>query len=154
MARIRVNTKDTIIDGSELVFIAPCDCSTIEGLSVYYPNSEGIEVNTSFVFKDAHGYELSDVDNLFTDGVYVKVILNVTDGVAYIQNADTNKYLEDKFYALSAKIDFETLPVDRGGTGYSSIVDTTYVEARYRASSLHSSEKTPSSNGVICWTYE
>jgi hypothetical protein len=47
-----------------------------------------------------------------------------------------------------------TLPVGNGGTGYTSITDTTYTTARYRASSLHSSATTPSSNGVIAWVYE
>lgn len=47
-----------------------------------------------------------------------------------------------------------TLSVEYGGTGCTSIVDTTYTTARYRASSLHSTETNPSSNGVICWTYE
>ena len=46
------------------------------------------------------------------------------------------------------------LEVNRGGTGYNTIADTTYSTARYRASSLHSSETTPTTNGVIAWTYE
>lgn len=46
------------------------------------------------------------------------------------------------------------LPLTRGGTGYSSIADTAYTTARYRASSLHSSETNPKTNGTICWTYE
>lgn len=45
-------------------------------------------------------------------------------------------------------------PVTRGGTGYSSIADATYTTARYRASSLHSTETNPTTNGTICWTYE
>lgn len=44
--------------------------------------------------------------------------------------------------------------VARGGTGYSSIVDTTYTTSRYRASSLHSADTTPGSNGTITWKYE
>ena len=44
--------------------------------------------------------------------------------------------------------------VSMGGTGYSSIADTTYTTARYRASSLHSTETNPTTNGTICWTYE
>lgn len=44
--------------------------------------------------------------------------------------------------------------VTMGGTGYSSIADTNYTTARYRASSLHSSETNPKTNGTICWTYE
>ena len=47
-----------------------------------------------------------------------------------------------------------TVSVEKGGTGYTSIVDTTYTTARYRASTLSKTEITPSSNGVISWTYE
>lgn len=47
-----------------------------------------------------------------------------------------------------------TLTVAKGGTGYTSVVDTKYTTARYRASSLHSSTTSPSSNGTITWTYE
>lgn len=41
-----------------------------------------------------------------------------------------------------------------GGTGYSSITDTTYTTPRYRASALYSYETTPSNNGTINWKYE
>ena len=46
------------------------------------------------------------------------------------------------------------LSVSTGGTGYSSITDTTYTTIRYRASSLHSSETNPTVNGSIAWVYE
>ena len=46
-----------------------------------------------------------------------------------------------------------TASVERGGTGYSSIVDTSYTTARYRASSLHTSETNPSDSGIIAWQY-
>lgn len=48
----------------------------------------------------------------------------------------------------------DIIPVSRGGTDCTSIVDTDYIVPRYRASSLHSSETNPTINGVICWTYE
>lgn len=54
----------------------------------------------------------------------------------------------------SAQYLYGTVPVANGGTGQTSITDTTYTTARYRASSLHSSETNPTTNGVICWTYE
>ena len=47
-----------------------------------------------------------------------------------------------------------TLTIAKGGTGVTSHADTTYTTARYRASSLHSSETNPTINGVIAWTYE
>lgn len=97
MSNIRVDVPKAVNDGFELVFLSPCDCSEISGLSVYYVNEQGIEVPTSFVFKDLHGHDLSNLNDLFTKGAYVKVILNTTDKIAYIQNADTNYYLEQKF---------------------------------------------------------
>lgn len=97
MANIRVDVPKTIFNGYELVFLSPCDCSEISGISIYYPNEQGIEMSKEFAFKDAHGHNLGNVDDLFTEGVYVKVILDVTNGKAYIQNADTNYYLEQKF---------------------------------------------------------
>ena len=44
--------------------------------------------------------------------------------------------------------------ISRGGTGYSSIVDNTYIISRYRASALVSTESTPTDNGTINWIYE
>lgn len=63
------------------------------------------------------------------------------------------KYIPELNYSAS-QITSGTLPIIRGGTGYSSIADTAYTTARYRASSLHSSETNPKTNGTICWTYE
>lgn len=54
-------------------------------------------------------------------------------------------------------VDEKYLPVisiEKGGTGQTSIEDTVYTAARYRASSLHSTETTPTTSGVIAWTYE
>lgn len=87
MAYIKINTKYPVYDGMPLTFEAPCDCTAVEGLSV---NS------TNYVFKDAHGVSLAGLGNLFEAGAYVKVILDATNRFAYIQNADTNSYLENK----------------------------------------------------------
>ena len=62
-------------------------------------------------------------------------------------------YVDGVTSNIQAQLD-KTVPVTKGGTGYTSITDTTYTTARYRASSLHSSETNPSANGVIAWTYE
>ena len=56
---------------------------------------------------------------------------------------------------LNSTINSDTIvSVSNGGTGYNTITDTTYTTARYRASSLNSFETTPTTNGVIAWTYE
>lgn len=48
----------------------------------------------------------------------------------------------------------EVVPVERGGTGQTSLTDTVYTTARYRASALYSNETTPTENGIINWIYE
>jgi hypothetical protein len=87
MGYIKINTKYPVYDGAPITFRAPCDCTAADGISVNSKN---------FVFKDAHGVALTGMGNLFLKDAVVKVILDVTNGCAYIQNADTNSYLENK----------------------------------------------------------
>ena len=96
MANIRVDVNYTIKDGSKIVFRSPVDCSAITGLVVYYPAEDGTAASREFVLADAHGHDVGDIDHLFAENVIVKVILDVTAGMAYVQNADTNAYLEGR----------------------------------------------------------
>ena len=89
---IRVDLTTPIIDGTEIVFRSPVDCSQITGLIVYY-NGDSKE----FALADAHGNNVGDIDHLFAENVVVKVILDVTHAMAYVQNADTNAYIESTF---------------------------------------------------------
>lgn len=100
MANIRVDVDYTISDGAELLFYAPCDFADISGLKVYYPGADAGIVSHEFTFQDAHKNDLSNLDNLFAEGACVKVILSLTNSTAYIQNADTNAYLEGRFDAF------------------------------------------------------
>lgn len=97
MANIRVDVNYLINDGSEIVFRSPADCSTITGLIVYYPGEDGDITSKEFALADAHGENVGDIDHLFSEGVVVKVILDVTAEMAYVQNADTNAYIERTF---------------------------------------------------------
>lgn len=97
MANIRVDVNYAIQDGSEIVFRSPVDCSAITGLIVYYPGSDGNTTSKVFALADAHGNNVGDIDHLFAENVVVKVILDVTKAMAFVQNADTNAYLEQKF---------------------------------------------------------
>ena len=54
--------------------------------------------------KDTHGNSLVGIGNLFAKNSYVKAILNISDKIAYLQNADTNGYLESKFAALTSAL--------------------------------------------------
>ena len=96
MAYIRVDMSYTVKNGTNVSFKAPCDCNAVAGLKVYFPNDMGLATNQVFLFTDAHGNNLTGIGHLFAAGAIVKVILNVDDGKAYIQNADTNAYLEAK----------------------------------------------------------
>lgn len=97
---IRVDLNTPINeDGTEVVFRSPVDCSQVTGLKVYYDG-----VSQEFAFADAHGNNVGDIPHLFAENVVVKVILDVTTGMAFVQNADTNAYLEGRFDALDEGI--------------------------------------------------
>jgi hypothetical protein len=89
-----------ISDGEKITFRAPCDCTAVTGLIVRYPDATEIDVtptSKAFTFKDAHGNNLTGIGNLFSAGAFISVILDVTKGAAYIQNAATNGYIESAF---------------------------------------------------------
>ena len=89
---IKVELKTNISDGTEVVFRSPADCSQVTGLSIYHTGGK-----TEFAFADAHGNNVGDIDHLFAENAVVKVILDVTAGMAFVQNADTNAYIERTF---------------------------------------------------------
>ena len=76
-------------------FKSPCDSTAADGLKVCAAN-----VTQTFTFRDAHGNELINHENLFATGSYVRVILDTVNSYAYILNADTNAYLENRFQDL------------------------------------------------------
>lgn len=112
MANIRVDLPATIVNGQSVTFRSPVNCSEITGLVVYYPENN-VVVNRVFQFADAHGNNVGSV-NLFAENVLVKVILDTDLNSAYVQNADTNAYLERRFAEIEESI--ENLPQGGGGT--------------------------------------
>lgn len=103
MAKIRVDIEHMLVDGMSLTFRAPCVSASVDGIKIYYPNESGVLQAKEFTFKDCHGNTLASFDNLFVSGAYVKVILNTTAAEAYIQNADTNKYIEERLEGVASK---------------------------------------------------
>lgn len=95
MAKIKIISECPLYDGMSVTFQAPCDCTAVDGLNVYYDG-----VAQTFGFRDAHGNDLAGTGNLFAQGSYVKAILNTATGCAYLQNADTNKYIEGRFATI------------------------------------------------------
>lgn len=108
MANIRVDLgHEPIYDGMSLTFKAPCDCTEVSGLDILAwevtENSSSLR-NYTFTFKDAHGNTLTGIGNLFSADSYVKVVLDTVNNFAYLQNADTNAYLEGRFNERVQKI--------------------------------------------------
>ena len=99
MANIKVVVDYELIDGTPLTFQAPCNASDVTGLVVYHPIN-GVQTSTEFRFKDAHGSNIGNINELFAAGAYVKVILDTINNRAFIQNADTNAYLEGRLNGI------------------------------------------------------
>lgn len=93
---VRVDLDSPIRDGMEVVFKAPCDASEVTGLNLYYP-VEGVLESQNFAFADANTNDLGHLDALFAKDAVVKVILDLDTNMAFVQNADTNAYLESRF---------------------------------------------------------
>ena len=96
MANIKIELGHPIIDGMPLSFKAPCNCTEVTGIKVSYQDGE----DTAFIvfsFADAHGNDLTGLGNLFAANAMVRVVLDPSSAKAYIQNADTNAYLEGRF---------------------------------------------------------
>lgn len=94
MANIRVDLDYTLHDGADVAFNAPCDCTEVTGLIIYYPQMDGTTTSKTFTFRDAHKNDLGSLTELFVADARVKVHLDVVNGWAFVQNADTNAYLE------------------------------------------------------------
>lgn len=96
MPKIRVDLEAAVVNGQALTFKSPADCSQITGLIIYYPEGNTTTSKT-FKFVDAHGVDVGNSTiSLFAENALVKVVLDVDHGKAYVQNADTNAYLEAK----------------------------------------------------------
>ncbi len=114
MANIQVKIEYPIKDGTSFTFHAPCDCNAVDGITVKHPHGK-----QNFVFKDTHGNTLTGINNLFVEGSLVQVILDVTNGAAFLQNADTNGYLENRLAVERGRInELVALPTTVGAAPY------------------------------------
>ena len=100
---IRVDLNKPIKDGAEVVFRSPVDCSQITGLIVYY-RENGNTAYKEFAFADANGNDVGNIDHLFGENAVVKVILDLDTSMAFVQNADTNAYLERRLNSCAGAI--------------------------------------------------
>lgn len=133
MANIKVTIDYPIVNGQPLTFKSPTDCSQVTGLTVCYSEG-GTNKSKTFQFADAHGNNVGSID-LFASNVLVKVILDVDASKAYVQNADTNAYLEGRFDGKVNK-DGDTLTgvlqVNSDGGAVSAMTFTYNGEAQFR----------------------
>ena len=114
---VRVDLSTPIYDGMEVVFKAPCDAAQVTGLNLYY-QKDGVQESQQFAFADANANDVGDIDALFATGAVVKVILDLETNMAFIQNADTNSYLENRFKEIGGG----------GGGGGTTEVYTKWVD--------------------------
>ena len=87
---------ENIYTGRQVTFQSPCASEGLTGVIV-----DGV----TYALVDAHGNTL--VGKSFTAGTMVSVIFNLGTKKAYVQNADTNAYLESM---LAKIISIEDLP--------------------------------------------
>ena len=104
MANIRIDLNRAPNDGETISFKAPCDAKDITGLIIYYPNDNGVTVSQEYTLNDASGSDIGELDNIFAEGAIVKVILDTDVNNAYVQNPDTNAYLEGRFGNKAKKV--------------------------------------------------
>lgn len=128
MANIRVDLDHMLHDGADVIFNAPCDCTDVTGLIIYYPQLDGTTTASIFTFRDAHNNDIGNLTELFLSGARVKVNIDMATGSAYIQNADTNAYLERRFHSLGYLVnlldnsDFSQPVNQRGESSYTGKV--------------------------------
>lgn len=101
MASIEHSLNHPLRDGESIKFKANCSSSEATDLKIIYPTDDDGTLETeTFVFKDAHGNDLSRMADVFLAGAYVEVIIDTSEKAAFIQNGDTNGYLEAKMAGL------------------------------------------------------
>lgn len=124
MAKINLTLEHTIVSGETITFEAPCDCTAVDGIRVTYPvvNEDGSlsEATAEFCFRDAHCNDLAGLGNLFAEGAVVKAVLRTETGCAYIQNGDTNGYLEGRINTLAGKSTISAVTLSASGWANSS----------------------------------
>lgn len=79
-------TVDNVVSGKQISFVAPCSTEDTDGLII-----NGVD----YIICDAKNNNLAGVAHIWEEGAIVSIIVNVETGMAYIQNADTNAYLEN-----------------------------------------------------------
>ena len=130
MANIRIDLNHTPLNGETVSFRAPCNASDIAGLTIYYVDNGGATVSREFTLNDANGNDIGSIDSIFAEGAIVKVILDTDLNNAFVQNPDTNAYLEGKFKDIAGTYSYMTMTASNwAGNTYS--FEAAYPKASY-----------------------
>lgn len=119
---VRIDLSHAPLDGETISFKAPCNASEVSGLIIYYPNEKNQTVSKEFTLNDANGNDIGLLDNIFAEGSIVKVIVDTDANNAFMQNSDTNAYLENKFASITPA-SIGALPLDERGKAIPSNSD-------------------------------
>lgn len=106
---ITLPSGERVVNGKQVSFVAPCrsldaDCLVIEGVD--------------YTVVDAAGQALTGAVSAWELGATVSVVLDTVNARAYIQNANTNVYLEAKFKELQKILYQVTVPTQSGALTY------------------------------------
>ena len=85
MSKIKLSLDYAPVSGKQISFFAPCASDTAEGLVIN---------DVEYALVDANGVSVTGINNLWNTGAMVSVIIDTGSLRAYLQNADTNAYLE------------------------------------------------------------
>ena len=85
MNKIKLTLPDIPTNGKQTSFIAPCGSDMTECLCIN---------NVDYAVVDSDGVSVAGISNVWSSGAMVSVILNTEEHKAYVQNPNTNTYLE------------------------------------------------------------
>lgn len=95
MSKIKANIGYPPANGKQMSFRAPCNSADTDGLVVN---------DVEYTLVDADGYNIAKTPNLWNNGSMVSVILDTINHRAYVQNVNTNGYLEGAFDSIKEQV--------------------------------------------------
>lgn len=159
MSKIKLNLDFTPVNGKQISFVAPCSSADTECLVID---------DVQYAIVDADGVSVAGLDNVWNSGALVSAILYVDTHRAFIQNANTNSYVEAKLVGcenhISDKKNPHNVTASQLGAGTFNTTDvkaksgTDYSVARVRNISAGTADLTagssPLASGDIYIVYE
>lgn len=108
MANIKLTLPGAPFTGQIVTFTAPCNCDKV---------TDGLVIDGQiYTIVDANGVCATGKGGRWSAGASVSVVLNVEEKKAYIQNADTNDYLEAKIASKAPMYTYGTTDLIAGSS--------------------------------------